>query len=345
MRIFMTGATGYLGMPLALRLAAAGHEVRALVRAASDPAPLGAAGVATFPGDVLDRYSMRQGMSGSDWVLHAAAVVDPDAPPERMRAVNVEGSDNVASLAYKLGVGRLLSVSSVAAFGGSPDDGTPANEETPPRASFPDPYSATKTAGQQAIRAHAARGLRVNTVFPGLIYGPPGRGGANHLMRGVLRGRYPVMTGGDRRLSWVFLADVIDAVLAVIAKAPPGRDFILAGEVATLRSAVGRVSALAGVRPPRRELPLAAARLLMRGMTPLYALRGRRPPLSPAQLASLARHWAFDDARARHELDWQPRGLDAGLPPTIEYLRALPPARRRGARAAGTSAKGGHPAG
>jgi farnesol dehydrogenase len=326
MRIFLTGATGYLGAPLARRLAEAGHEVRALVRATSDRTPLAAAGVATFTGDVCDRFSMREAMSGSDWVIHAAAEVDPDAPPDRMRAVNVEGSENVASLAHKLGVGRLLSVSSVAAFGGSPDDGTAADEEALPRQPFPSAYSATKNAGQQAIRAYARRGLRLNTVFPGLVYGPPGLGGANRLMRRVLRGRYAVMTGGERRMSWIYLDDVVAAILAVVAKAPPGRDFLLAGEVATVRSVVERLCALGGVAPPRLHAPVAAARLLMRGLAPLYALRGRRPPFSPAQLGSLTRHWAFDDARARRELDWRPRGLDSGLAPTIEHLRAPLPA-------------------
>jgi nucleoside-diphosphate-sugar epimerase len=55
---------------------------------------------------------------------------------------------------------------------------------------------------------------------------------------------------------------------------------------------------------------------------PLYRLRGRRPPFSTEQLNSLERHWAFDDSRARAELDWHPRGLDEGLPPTVELLRA-----------------------
>ncbi len=322
MRIFLTGGTGYLGAPLVRRLAEAGHEVRALVRAGSDGARLTVLGAAVFTGDVRDRFSMREGMSGSDWVVHAAAEVDPDAPPDRMRVVNVEGSENVASLAHKLGVGRLLSVSSAAWFGGSPDDGTAANEAAAPRQPFPTLYSATKHAGQEAIRAHARRGLRLNTVFPALIYGPPGLGGANRLMRRVLRGRYRVMTGGERRMSWIYLDDVVAAILAVITLAPPGRDFLLAGEVATVRSVVERLCALGGVAPPRLDVPVTAARWLMRGMAPLYALRGRRPPFSPAQLGSLTRHWAFDDARARGELDWHPRGLEAGLPPAIEHLRA-----------------------
>src|SRR5262245_37021659 len=112
MRIYLTGGTGYIGRALAARLAAAGHEVRALVRPTSNAAPLTQLGIAVFTGDIADRASMREGMSGADWVIHAAADLAFDGPPERMRQANVQGSENVASLACKLGVGRFLSVSS-----------------------------------------------------------------------------------------------------------------------------------------------------------------------------------------------------------------------------------------
>src|SRR5262249_52726685 len=117
-RIFVTGATGYVGRALVRRLRGEEDEGAGLVRAPSRGEPRAELGVATFPGDLLDRASMREGMSGADWVIHAAADLDSDGPPGRMRAANVQGSENVASLAYKLGVGRFLSVSSIAFFGG-----------------------------------------------------------------------------------------------------------------------------------------------------------------------------------------------------------------------------------
>mgnify|MGYP003442507369 CR=1 FL=1 len=54
-------------------------------------------GVTPFVGDLRDRYSMREGMSGADWVIHAAAELDLQASDEGMAAANVEGSENVAS--------------------------------------------------------------------------------------------------------------------------------------------------------------------------------------------------------------------------------------------------------
>jgi nucleoside-diphosphate-sugar epimerase len=325
MRIFLTGGTGYIGKTLVRRLVAAGHEVRALVRPTSVIAPLTELGVQTFVGDIADRYSMREGMSGSDWVIHAAADLDLNGPLERMRAVNVAGSDNVASLAYKLGVGRFLSVSSMAYFGGSAREvgAPPATEELAPIVPFPSSYSATKHLGERVIREWAKRGLKVNTVYPSLVYGPPGKKeGANSILRALWLGRYPVLVGGNRRTSWIFIDDVVDGILRVMERAPVGRDYLLTGEVATLRALAGRIAALGGAKAPRVDLPVAVARVVVGVASPLYRLAGRRPPFSPAQLGSLTREWAFDDTRARVELEWTPRGLEGGLPLTVEYFAA-----------------------
>lgn len=323
MRIFLTGGTGYIGGALARRLVAEGHEVRALVRATSKAEGLRELGVSTFVGDLGDRYSMREGMSGADWVIHAAADLDFGAPEERMRKINVEGSDNVASLAFKLGVGRFLSVSSIAFFGGSPEDGTPATETTPIRQPFPSLYSVTKHSGELAVREWGKKGLRINTVYPSLVYGPPGKkSGSNFFLRQMIKGRIPAVVGGDRKVSWIHLDDVVEGMVAVMRKAQAGRDYLLAGDVTTVRSLIDRVSRLGGVRPPRLSLPVGVARVGLALSAPLFRLRGHKPPVPPEQLESLSRHWAFDDTRARTELGWRPRTLDEGLPPTVDYLRA-----------------------
>ena len=325
MRLFLTGATGYIGTALCLRLRADGHEVRALVRATSPEralALLNEIGVATFVGDLGDRYSMREGMSGADWVIHAAAELDLAASGEKMTAANVEGSENVASLASKLGVGRFLSISSMAAWGGSPADGTPANEESAPQLPLPTRYCATKAAGEERVQHWAQQGLKVNTVFPSLVYGPPGKKqGANTLLRALMLGRFPALIAPEKKTSWVFLDDLVDGIVRVIDQAPPGRGYLMAGEAWSVRALARGVAALGGTKPPRRELSVRTARILFRVAGPFLKLVGRPLPIALEQLHSLDRHWNFDDTRARTELGWKPRGLEEGLGITLDYLR------------------------
>lgn len=321
MRIYLTGATGYIGRALALRFQGLGHEVRALVRPTSVLQPLHDAGIATFSGDIRDRASMREGMSGADWVIHAAAELDLRASDDRISGANVDGSENVASLAWKLGVGRFLSISSMARWGGSPDDGTAASEATPPNLPQPTRYCATKAAGEERIQEYAKKGLRVNTVFPSLVYGPPGKKeGANAILRAMMLGRFPLLVEPEKLTSWIYLDDVVDAIVAVVEKAPPGRGYLLAGEAWTIRRLAHRVAELAGTKPPRHALSAKSTKRLFQVAGPLLRLAGKRLPVPLEQLDSLARHWNFDDTRARTELAWSPRGLEEGLATTVEFL-------------------------
>lgn len=331
MRLYLTGATGYIGKALCLRLRAEGHEVRALVRSTSAPSSLELLreiGVATFVGDLRDRYSLREGMSGADWVVHAAAELDLAAADETMAAANVEGSENVASLAMKLGVPRFLSISSMAAWGGSPADGTPATEDSAPQLPLPTRYCATKAAGEERVQQWAQKGLQVNTVFPSLVYGPPGKKqGANTLLRALMLGRFPALIGPDKKTSWIFLDDLVEGIVRVIESAPPGRGYLMTGEAWTVRELAHRVAAFGGTRPPKREFSVGTARLLFRLAGPLLKVAGRPLPIPLEQLESLGRHWNFADTRARTELAWQPRGLEEGLAITLDYLRKQEAAR------------------
>ncbi len=145
---------------------------------------------------------------------------------------------------------------------------------------------------------------------------------SNALLRQLCLGRFPVMIGGRPE-------ELLDLPRR------PGRGHRPGARAAPRRARLpdGRRRR----RPPARwraGWPRWAARrrrgarsrsrrpgLPLRLAPPFYRLRGRRPPIPVEQLASLERHWAFDDARARAELDWRPRPLADGLPPTLDHLR------------------------
>jgi dihydroflavonol-4-reductase len=322
-RIFLTGGTGYIGGALCRRLVAEGHRVRALVRPTSRRGDLEALGVECVAGDILQPATLVEAAAGVDWVVHAAAELDMETPLERMRATNVAGSDHVAAAALAAGA-RMLALSSVAAFGGSPADGSPADEEGPVQHPLPTRYCVTKHEGERALDAYEGRGLALNVVYPSLVFGPPGKSrGTNVILRDLVRGRVPVMIGGDRWVSWVYLEDLVDGLVRVIERAPAGRRYLMTGEARQLADVVVHACRLAGSRPPRLRLPVGVVKALAPAVAGLYRLAGRRPPLTPQLVRSIERHWRFDDARARRELDWQPRGLDAALPPTVEFLLGL----------------------
>jgi dihydroflavonol-4-reductase len=329
MRVFITGGTGYIGGALCRRLVADEHEVRALVRPTSDRQSLIDLGIVCFEGDVTERSSMREGMESADWVIHAAAELDFGSPRERMQGANTLGSENVAALALEMGVGRALHISSIASFGGTASDGSPSTEESPPVLPLPNNYCVTKNAGEAAFRTRAEQGLHLNIVYPSLVYGPPSKkGGINSFLRLILTGRLPALVGADRISTWVFLDDLIEGLMRMMIRAEPGEHYLMSGHRASTAKIVRMVCELGNVRRPLFSLPVPVARSLLLALMPVEVISGRRLPFNNQQLRSLARHWSFDDSKARRDLAWHPRDLDEGLPPTVKFLQGT--MRRKG---------------
>ena len=118
-KIFVTGATGFIGERLVQKLAERQCRVRALTRRDLPPSPPGfdakrggpwhRNGVELVRGDITDLDSLRRGMEGCDRVFHLAAYAKNWARDRRtFYRMNVEGMRNVFRVARELGVARVV---------------------------------------------------------------------------------------------------------------------------------------------------------------------------------------------------------------------------------------------
>jgi nucleoside-diphosphate-sugar epimerase len=163
MQIFLTGGTGFIGLPLTKALLRRGWEVFALVRRpeSAEARAIAAAGAQLLPGDVTERESIRAGMMRAgtrvaDVVIHNAGIYDigaSKAGQAAMRAVNMDGTDNVLGVAQELGARHVVYVSSIVYYG---DTGKPIRDETFEPVS---PYPAI-TSGARPRRTGLQRGIR-----------------------------------------------------------------------------------------------------------------------------------------------------------------------------------------
>src|SRR5580700_5217858 len=131
MKIFLTGATGFVGHHVAKALAAEGAELRLLVRKSSKLSNLEGIPGDTVVGDLAKPDSYAPALQGCDAVMHVAAdyrlwIRDPDA----MYRANVDGTRDLLRLAREEGVPRCVYTSSVATMGFK-SDGTIVDETTP----------------------------------------------------------------------------------------------------------------------------------------------------------------------------------------------------------------------
>ena len=131
MKIFLTGATGFVGHHVARELAAQGADLRLLVRKSSNLANLEGIPGETHVGDLSDPASIKPALEGCDALMHVAAdyrLWIPD--PQAMYRANVDGTRELLRLAREAGVRRVVYTSSVATMGFR-SDGLIVNEDTP----------------------------------------------------------------------------------------------------------------------------------------------------------------------------------------------------------------------
>jgi nucleoside-diphosphate-sugar epimerase len=301
MRIIVTGANGFVGRATCANLCDAGHDVIALVRrqggcVAHEPrvyevviaddnfASIAAGTTALPPADALVHLAAR---------VHVMKDKAGD-PLGEYRAVNVEGSLNVARAAFRAGVKRLVFVSSIKALGeGEPS--RPWREDDVPAPA--DPYGVTKLEAERALagfgREHA---MQVVILRPPLVYGPGVRANFEQLMKAVERG-VPLPLGAiDARRSMVFAGNLADAIRFVATRAEPteGAFHVTDGDDLSVAQMI-RALAVAFDKPARL-LPVPVSWLRAAG-----ALTGRS-----AQVDRLTSPLRMDSTRLRNGLGWTP---------------------------------------
>jgi dihydroflavonol-4-reductase len=291
-RVFVTGGgRGFIGGHVVLALERAGYEVaREFV-------------------DVRDRAALVRAFRGAEAVCHVAALYSFTAPPADLEAVNVEGTANVIEACRAAEVRRLVHTSSSATCG--PVPGRRATEQdAPPEWELAVPYKRTKLEAERLVLAAAATGLDALCVNPTTPVGEgdtaPTPTGA--MVRGVASGRFRASLRGAG-LNLVDVRDVARGHVLALERGAAGERYLLGGTDLTLAAAFALITRAAGRRPPRLELPYAAALLLA------------RLGLANRQEVTLARLPAwFSSAKAERELGYQTSPLEPALERAVADL-------------------------
>ncbi len=241
-------------------------------------------------------------------------------PPLNYRAVNALAVRDVVEAAARAGVRRVVHCSTVGVHGDV--EHPPANEDAPLKPG--DVYQETKLEGERLAREAAQQfGIEVTIARPTGIYGPGDRR-LLKLFRGVARGRFPILGRGKIYYHLTYIDDLVDG-FRLCGEHPDGagRTYILAGgEVTTLNELVALVAEVAGVRPPRLHLPVWPFWVAGAVCEAVCAPFGIEPPLYRRRVDFYTKSRAFDIARARRELGYDPQiGLRDGILRTLDWYR------------------------
>jgi UDP-glucose 4-epimerase len=315
-RILVTGSAGHLGEALVRTLRRSGHDVVGLDRAASAHTDVVAS--------ITDRPAVRSAVTGADAVVHTATLHKPHVASHSRQAfvdTNVTGTLILLEEAVAAGVGAFVHTSTTSAFGRalSPADGEPAAWITEDVVAKPrNIYGATKVAAEDLCELVARDNglpcliLRTSRFFPE-------QDDSEQVRSGYADANVKVNELLYRRID---LSDVVGAHVAAVARAPQlgfGRYVVSA----TTPFGPGDLAEL------RRNAPAVVERLFP-DYTDVYERLGWR------MFPGLDR--VYDNARARAELDWEPR---YDFRHALDLLRAGE--EPRSALATSIGAKGYHP--
>lgn len=326
MRVFVTGATGFVGSHVARELATRGVDLRLLVRRTSNLANL--EGIAGEPvtGDLAEPETLRTAVRGCDAVMHVAAdyrlwVRDPDA----MYRANVEGTRALLRIAREEGVPRCVYTSSVATMGFK-TDGTIVDEATPVSlADMVGHYKRSKFLAEQVAIEAARGGQAVILLNPTTPIGPGDRKPTptGRIVVDFLNRKFPAYV--DTGLNLVDVCEVArthaDALQEGVGR--PGERYILGGENLTLKQILDKMSAITGLPSPTMKVPHSVAMVFaFFDETITGKMRGKEPRATVEAVRMGKKMMFASSAKAERELGFRSVPVYPALRAAIDWFRA-----------------------
>lgn len=305
MKIFMTGASGYIGGTVAARLLEAGHSVSGLARSEAGAAKLTGRGIAAVRGELSSHRVVRDASRAADAVINCADASDPFVV-----AAIVEGLAGSGKPFLHTSGSSVIGDKAAGRF--SP---RVHHEDTP---SEPLPEKIQRVAVDRAVLRAAAQDVRSAVLCPALIYGE-GRG-ANpdsiqvpSLIRQAVKSGIPRYIGaGENVWSTVHIDDVASAYLLALEAAPAGSFFYLESGEASLKSIVESIARLLGAKRPAEGWSIDEAIAEWGPQAAWFSLGGNSRVRADKARAMLG--WKPSGPGLVHEIErgWYKRQLDAG---------------------------------
>lgn len=266
MKIFVTGATGFVGREFVTRAKDRGHKIAALVRSEASVKKIGpvADGIEAVEGTLFDPENLARAMRGSDAVVHLVGIIR-ETGGETFERVHVEGTRNVVEACRKAGIQRYLHMSA---------------ENTRPDA--PDRYHTTKFEAEEIVRAS---GLDYTIFRPSMLFGRHDRN-FNELAA-IIRKAPVVPVIGDGEYVWqpVWVGDVTEIFLRALETADAvGKAYEIRGpEKFSYNEILDLLMEILGRRKPRIFTPVS----LMKPLVSAMGLFQSIAPITPEQLKML----------------------------------------------------------
>ena len=171
MKIFLTGATGFIGSHFLKHCLAAGHSMTCSVRSPKQADAIRALGASPWEGNLQNPGELSLALAGFDVLIHAAGCRDLAAPSELLEQSNTALTQCVVDAAAKAGVPRFIYISAASVAMGDPTPLLNATESAPIVLRDYLPYTRSKALAEAYVLAVQQTAMKVVVLRPSFVWG------------------------------------------------------------------------------------------------------------------------------------------------------------------------------
>lgn len=320
--VCLTGAGGHVGYAILKELQKhEDKEIRILIRRDSDI--FDGLRCDMRKGDITDYESLIRAFEGCDIVYHVAGCVEIKPGNEDfVYNVNVNGTRNVIRACRKMGVKRLVYMSSVDTYVPLPDNQVMHEVYHYDPDELEGTYAKTKAeATQMVLDANGHGGVETVVCQPSACMGPYDFkvSSVGSMIRMFSKGSFPItMTFGG--YNFVDVRDVAFGTVAAGDKAPGGEVYILCNKSVTVDEFIRMLGAASGHKPPRIRIGKGVIDFAAPIMERYYKTMNKPAIFTRYAVRKLCSNCNFSYEHAEKDLGYHPRPLEVSLKETLEWI-------------------------
>lgn len=322
MKIFVSGATGFIGSKLVMALAEKNHIVHALYRSEKKALRIQHKNIKLFKGDITDSGSLEKAIESCDQVYQVAAFAQAWAKDNSLiYRLNVDAAMTVIDCSIRMNVKKIVITSTAGVLGAS--SGEAINESSFPKSHFSD-YENSKALLEKKILALDTGKTEIVMVNPSRVYGPGILSQSNSVTSMIdqyMKGIWRIIPGSGNSIgNYVFIDDVVKGHMLAMEHGRHKERYILGGENISYNDFFSILAEKRGKVLKMIKIPLYVMLFIARTMMFLSKF-GIKPGLTPAHVKKFILNFELDITKASEELHYNPLTFTEGAEKTIQWLK------------------------